>query len=382
MAEKVFFHLGLPKTGTTYLQSVLWSNKEALRDQGLLLPGSSARQHMQASVVVREHPGLPNRAPEVRESWAGLVDEIKAWPHAALISHEFFGAATHDQAARAMAAVGDAEIELIVTARDLLTILTSYWQEYVKHGFVAGLDDFPPAESAHDEWTWDTVDLPGVVQRWGADLDPSRVHVLVLPAPGAPKELLLQQFCGLLGVDPSELATDQAREYRSLGVVEAELLRRLSPQLTTFTSARDRGVWIRSYLAQSKLVSRGGERFLPSPDRVEALRARAHEGVDFIRASGVDVVGDLDRLEVPKDLPDLRHPSSVTEAEMLDAATAVLADVLTDVRAFREHNTALRKAAVTPTLVDVPPGSPAATAGSSPLAMRVLKRLGRRSSDH
>ena len=30
MAARVFLHIGLPKTGTTYLQSVLWGSKAAL----------------------------------------------------------------------------------------------------------------------------------------------------------------------------------------------------------------------------------------------------------------------------------------------------------------------------------------------------------------
>ncbi len=94
MAKKVYLHIGLPKTGTTYLQSVLWANKPQLVEQGVLLPGNSSRQHMQASVVVREHPGLPNRAPEVREAWDRIVEEVNEWPETALISHEFFGSAT------------------------------------------------------------------------------------------------------------------------------------------------------------------------------------------------------------------------------------------------------------------------------------------------
>ncbi len=341
MAQKVFLHLGLPKTGTTYLQSVLWANQALLREQGVLLPGNGARQHMQATLVVREHPGLPNRAPEARESWSRLLAEIEEWPGTALISHEFFGAASSAQAGRALADLGASEVHLIVTARDVLTVLTSYWQEFVKHGFLSGLDDFPPAHETNDEWCWETIDLRSVVERWGSHLDPSRVHVLVLPDPGAPREALLHQFCALVGIDPEPLDTDRAREYHSLGVVEAELLRRTSPHLIDFTPARDRGVWIRSYLAQGKLVPRNGERFLPSPQYVGELRERARDCVDYLRESGVDVIGDLDRLLVPDVLPDLRHPSSVSDTELLDSAILTIAELMVDVRSLRERNTAL-----------------------------------------
>lgn len=343
------WHVGLPKTGTTYLQSVLWANTEALASQGIFLPGTSARQHMHASVVVRDHPGLSKRAPEVRDSWGHLVADVHRHSGTAIISHEFFGAASTDQVRRACAALAPAKVEVVITARDLLSVVSSYWQEFIKHGFDSPLDEFPAPERDYDEWSWAALDLATVVRRWltglptGAD-HPEHVHVVVLPPPGSPREALLAEFAGVAGFDPSGMATDQAQENSGLGVVEAELLRRLTPHLTSFTSARDRGVWIRSYLAQNKLVPRGGERFLPSPQRVAQLRERAAAGVEFVRGAGCHVVGDLDRLLVPETLPDLRHPGSVTDAEVLAAAAELFAVVLGDVRIFREHNTALRRA--------------------------------------
>lgn len=379
MAQKVYFHLGLPKTGTTYLQSVLWANKAHLLDQGVLLPGAAARTHMQASVVVREHPGLPNRAPEVRDSWDRLVAEVNAWPGTALISHEFFGAASQEQAQRALASLAPAQVHLIITARDVLTVLTSYWQEFVKHGFLSGLDDFPPAHETYDEWSWATVDLRSVVERWGAGVEPDRVHVLVLPPPEAARETLLHEFCALVGIDPMPLDTEQAREYRSLGVVEAELLRRTSPQLTAFTPARDRGVWIRSYLAQGKLVPREGERFQPSSERIGELRERARDCVAFLRDSGVDVIGDLDRLLVPEELPQRRHPSSVTDTELLDSAILTIVDLMVDVRSLREANTALRAAAEEQARLNPPPAEPVSL---SRRVVRGVHRRLRRTPDH
>ena len=53
MARRVILHVGLPKTGTTYLQSIAWANKDVLREQGVLLPGFGPRQHLWASGVVR-----------------------------------------------------------------------------------------------------------------------------------------------------------------------------------------------------------------------------------------------------------------------------------------------------------------------------------------
>jgi hypothetical protein len=364
LANRVFLHIGLPKTGTTYLQSVLWSNAEELRRQGVLLPGGSARQHMQATVVVRER-GLRKRAPAAARSWDELVHEVREWPGTALISHEFFGAATAEQAAHCIADLGGSAVSVIITARDLLSVVTSYWQEYVKHGRDARLDEFPVGAGSGNEWSWDTVDIGSVLRRWNAAVPSERIQVLVLPDQSAPPETLLRDFCGLIGVDPERLSTERARSYLSLGVVEAELMRRVGPRLPTFANARDRGVWLRSYLAMGILVPRGGERFLPSPERIAELRDRAAAGVDVIRECGVEVIGDLDRLLVPVGLPGRRHPDSVTDAELLESAVVTIADLLTDVRRLREENTALREAAASPSVrPEQVPGQPSRPRGS------------------
>ncbi|NYD40977.1 hypothetical protein [Nocardioides panaciterrulae] len=347
MARRVFVHPGLPKTGTTYLQSLLWANRAALAEQDLLYPGRSPRQHMWASMVVREHPGVANRQPAVASSWSQLLAQLGDWAGTGLVSHEFFGAATAAQASAALAAIeagGEVEVHLVVTARDVLTVATSYWQEYVKHGFAgADLDEFPPPTDPWDEWGWPAIDLEGVLRRWAPGLPPERVHVLVVPGSDAPREALLHEFAAILGVDATGFTTTRARENGSLGVVEVELLRRIGRELDGFTAAIDRGVWIRSYLSQGKLVPRRGERFLPSGERVAELRASAERAVAHVRDAGFTVHGDLERLLVPEELPELRHPASVTDAELLDAAVGTIAGLMTDVRRFRRENTELRK---------------------------------------
>jgi len=387
VARRVFLHPGLPKTGTTYLQSLLWANREALAAQDLLYPGRGPRQHMWASMVVRDHPGVANRQPAVATSWDRLLEELAAWPGSALVSHEFFGAATAEQAAKALAALGDAEVHLVVTARDVLTVATSYWQEYVKHGFAeTDLDRFPPPKEPWDEWGWPAIDLEGVLRRWSAALPPEQVHVLAVPGAGAPREALLHEFAAVLEVDPSGFTVERARENGSLGVVEVELLRRIGGRLDGFGSALDRGVWIRSYLSQGKLVPRAGERFLPSAERVAELREAGERAVSFVRDAGFVVHGDLDRLRVPGQLPPLRHPSSVTTEELLDSAVGTVAELMTDVRTFRRENTELKKAraAVEPGPEAREVGNGTSDGASAPFGRRLgeaLRRVRREAGD-
>jgi hypothetical protein len=339
VARKVFFHIGLPKTGTTYLQTIMWENRDELARQGVLLPGKSSRQHLWASGVVREDPNIDRRGPNAHLAWEVLSQEMNDWDGTAVISHEFFAAASERQAAKAMSDLGTAEVHVVVTARDTLGLVTARWQEFVKNGSSEPIDDYPLSEETdpHNEWDWGSMDAGDVLRRWGATLPPERVHVITLPKPDLPRDTLWRRFAELIGIDPACCNSSDSRVNESLGVVEVELLRRINADLEGFGSALNRGVWIRGYLAQEKLVPRKGERFWPSPSRVEQMRARGVASVASIEEHGYDVIGDVDDLRTPDDLPERRHPSSVTESEMLSAATGTIASMLGDVRRLTQE---------------------------------------------
>ena len=345
MASTVFFHVGLPKTGTTYLQTLLWNNDAVLREQGVLLPGTSVREHLWASGVVREDPRIERRGPGAPGAWDRLVEEINAWPGTAVVSHEFFAAAGADQARRAMDRLEGAEVHVVVTARDTVTLVTARWQEFVKNGSTVGIDDYPTTEetSPEQEWDWGTLDLADVLERWGASLPAERVHLLTLPKPGSARDELWTRFARVLGIDPSACDTSGTVQNESLGVVEVELLRRVNGELVDFGSALDRGNWIRGYLAQGKLVPRHGERFWPSPARVEELRARGDRIVDALEQRGYDVVGDLQDLRTPVELEERRHPETVTDAELAAAGAQTIAAMMSDVRQLTRERRAARQ---------------------------------------
>jgi hypothetical protein len=334
VAQKVFFHIGLPKTGTTYLQTIMWNNCDELLQQGVLLPGASSRQHLWASGVVRQDENLDRRGPDAKNAWSELVEEVNLSAGTAVISHEFFAGASADQVAGAIADLAGAEVHVVVTARDALSLVTARWQEFVKNGSTVAIDDYPLTDEINpqDEWNWGTLDVGDVLRRWGAGLPPEHVHVLTLPKPTEPRETLWLRFATLVGIDPASCDSFESAHNESLGVVEVELLRRINGDLAGFGSPLNRGMWIRGYLAQGKLVPRIGEKFWPSAERVESIRARGEQAVALIRENGYDVIGDVEDLLTPYDLPPRRHPSSVTDTEMLAVATSTIAAMLTDVR--------------------------------------------------
>jgi len=339
MADRVFLHIGLPKTATSYLQTILWSSRTQLRAEGLLLPGRERRDHLWASRVVREDPNLgrrARRAGDEQSAWARLRTEIEAWDGPALVSHEFFAAAGPAQARQMVADLAPARVEVVITAREPLGLFTASWQESLKNRATKPLDRYSRKVSDRpmDIWNWRTLDLRLVLERWGQAVPWEQMHVLPLDT-SAPREEIWHRFGRLLGLDTGAYDLGASFPNESMGVVEAETLRRVNQHLDTFRKAFDKGVYIRTFLADERLVPRRGEKFWPEADRIQECRERGEAAIAFLEQHPVDVVGNRDLLRVPDQLPARRTPASVTDAEVADVATELVATLLGDVRSLR-----------------------------------------------
>ena len=127
----------------------------------------------------------------------------------------------------------------------------------------------------------------------------------------------------MLGLDVTGLDTAALRPNDSLGVVEAELLRRVTtPSPATVAPGQPRRVKGRSCPA---LVGSAPRDSFALPDNhVAWIEEAGATVVAALRSSSYDVVGDLDDL-LPSLAADGRTPDQVGEAELLAAATTVLA---------------------------------------------------------
>ena len=348
MAAKVFLHIGLPKTGTTYLQTVMWADRDRMRAQGVLLPGRERRDHLWTTRIIREDPHLDTYDERVRESWGVLKEEIAAWDGTALITHEFFAGAAPEQARRMVAELEPAEVHLVVTAREPVGLYSGGWQESLKNRDARTMPEFAEAEVSDNPmsvWNWRTLDVRLVLERWGQAVPAARVHVLPLPPPGAPRELLWQRFGRLVGLDPDSFDLSMTFPNESMGVAEAETLRRVNLHLKDedFERPFDRGVYIRTFLADERLATRDGERYWPTPEILAECRERATAAVAHIEAAGYDVIGDVRDLLVPDELPPRRSVDSVTDAEVAEVATALVGRIMHDVRRIRTERNELRR---------------------------------------
>jgi hypothetical protein len=335
VVDRVFVHIGLPKTATTYLQTIVWGNRALLREQGLVVPGTERRDHLWASRTVREESRQRWAPRPQRTAWDRIRAELAAASGTGLISHEFFAAARVDQAEAMVAQLAPAEVHLVVTAREPLGLFTASWQESLKNGSTTPMADYGHEVSLRpsDIWNWRTLDLRLVLRRWAQAVPPARTHVVVLD-PSAPRDDVWHRFAEIVGVSGEGADLSQSFPNTSMGVVQAETLRRINGRVTGLDRAFDRGVYLRTFLADERLVPLGGERFWPEPEQVEMCRKRGARAVEFLRRADYDVSGDLEHLRVPDELEPRRRPASVTEAEVAAVAVDLVATMLGDVRAL------------------------------------------------
>jgi hypothetical protein len=330
MARRVFLHVGTAKSGTTFLQDLWWEHREALRGRGLLLPGDGRRDHFAAAAVVKGMTAVVDTLDErQRGAWRRLVDETGEWPGDVLVTNEHFSDSPPDAAASALADLSGAagEVHVVVTARDLGRVLPSAWQQRVKMGARQPYRRFLATvrRGEDDQKFWRYQDVPAILARWSAGLPGGHVHLVVVPPSGAPREELWLRTARVLGVDVSGLGTEARRPNDSLGLVEAELLRRINervprPRRTPALTRHVKGTFVPEALAGSAVR----EPFVLPARHHGWVRERSEAIVADLRAGDHDVVGDAADL-LPADPRTGRTPDDASDDELLTAARVVLA---------------------------------------------------------
>ena len=345
MSSRVLLHVGCPKTGTSYLQDVLFRNQDVLRGHGILYPADRFDAHFLAALDLMTLPwgGLET---EAVGAWDRLAEQVRAWDGTAIVSHEIFARATATQAARALESLGDAEVHLVLSARDLVRQVPAEWQENVKHRshityarFLETIRD-PARDSKIGSWFWAVQELPDILDRWGSTIPADRVHLVTVPPPGADRGELWRRFSRTFGLDDIELDLTAERENPSLGVPETSLLRSINEQVTSIIAPPDYRPLVRELLAHQTL-SRGtsSARLGLSPDDHAWAQDLARGWVGELRARAYDVVGDLDDLVGP-DGAAFADPDTATPEQLLPPALDAVGALLVEaarLRAVEEH---------------------------------------------
>lgn len=339
----VYLHIGAPKTGTTYLQQVVFQNRAALRRNGLLYPGGTPRAHFLASQDLRGWRFQGYEDPRMAGAWNRLVGQAREWSGRTLISHESFGSATPAHVERAINDLSFANVHLIFTARDMARQLPAAWQERVRNRSTTTFTEFLAEIRQHPRpgparRFWDLHGIDRILAKWSPKIPPERVHIVTVPPPGSDPALLWQRFAEVLGIDPGVYDTRvKPGANSSLGAAEVAVLRRLNELIADadipwplYSETVKRGL-------APRLGVRKGERIALPEEAYEWAVDWSHRTVDVLRQAGYHVVGDLGDL-IPSARPTGLDPDAVPGDLQTEVAVAGMSTVMTMLMKERDRH--------------------------------------------
>ncbi len=324
MAQRLALHVGLMKSGTTFLQGRLDTNRELLAQQGVLFPGPSwGRQ-------VRAVSDLMESATRQPGAWQSLRDEINAHEGTAVVSMEYLAPLGGPRITTLRDAFPGTDLEVIVTVRDLGRSVPAMWQEAIKNRQTWPWPDY--VESIRTggragKRFWRQQHSSRIAARWASKVGPEHVHVLTIPPPGAAPEVLWDRFCSVAGIGPGTWR-EAPRSNESLGAASTLMMRLLNEQTPELT--------LPEYKKRIKALAKhqlGKRKAQEDPIGFQVprwLRAESKRIQDQLLSSGVQIVGDVAELD-PVDVPGI-DPATVSAEAQRDAAVAALAIVLRQVR--------------------------------------------------
>ena len=326
----VYLHIGLPKSGTSYLQQVLWASRGALAESGVLVPGKARNAHTMAVWDIMGRRPRGTDLPQVAGSWPVLVDAVRHWRGSrAVISEEFLALANRKQVRRVVNSFDGAPVHVVVTIRDLGRVIGTTWQQNLQKGHTWSWQEFVQAVREPERGRasigavfWLRQDVLGVLDNWETVVPRERVHVVTVPPAGAGPHVLLERFATACGIEAALLDGKQPDGNTSVGVAEAEVLRRLNTGLDGRLNERQ---YRRAVMLGVKpaLAARRSRRIALPQEDYGWVTNRATAMVDGLRGRGYAVTGDLDDL-LPAVPETSSRPDDVDGAELAEASLAAL----------------------------------------------------------
>lgn len=298
---KYMLHVGLPKTGTSYLQAVLKAHRPGLKADGVLYPKFGKRGRFLAVLDARdlhEYAGMHHPADG---HWRRFVESTSQFDGTVVFSHEVFGAPTSKEPPTALRELADEDTHIVVTARDPGRQLISSWQQRQRFRSTKTFDeyldycDFEP-QSRYRHSKFRNQHLDSVLRAWGQFVPADHLHVVVVPPRGTPVSVLWQRFCSVIGIDAARFEPpDLPVVNPSLGIAQSEYLRRMNAQLSEQLKPAE-------HAAVRKLLVRKLGETQPSPspslpdNAYKTAELLADRWIDAVTDGGYDVVGDLEDL--------------------------------------------------------------------------------------
>lgn len=331
--QRVILHVGTMKSGTSYLQALLFAEKERLAGEGVLVPGKAWGVQSRA---IQQAIGVADKR---REAWEQMLGEVTGHRGTSMISMEFLGPAKPQRAQRIVGELGG-DVDVVFTVRDLNRTIVSMWQETIQNGRHWPWEDYHRAivesapgrgEGVHDRGSaagsfWRQQHVVRLLDEWASVVGIDRISLVTVPQPGADRSELARRFGEATGVD---FGTDPVvrTANESLGLASILALRRLNEVLEA-EGATSKAIFRlrKRFLAKTVLAARRKQEPSLGLDVEDWVVTQTHDTVAALQASGVRLIGDWSDLD-PVPVAGVQ-PAEVPDALVTEAAVEALAALI------------------------------------------------------
>ena len=343
-AKTVYVHIGPLKTGTSYLQTTLHRNVEKLAADGVLFARGKQGLQVRSVLDLLDRKVSPDGKGN-QGHWQQLVQEVHDWHgDRVIVSQEYLCTASEDHVGRLVDSLSPADVHVIYTARDLSRVLPGTWQTLIRgrrHStfgeFLASARHAEIGSRSQGAHFWVQQDPAQVLGRWESHVPRDRITVVTVPPPGAAPTVLWQRFCAACRLGAEKYDTPTSYANPSLGVAEAEALRRVNEGLDGRVRRQAYIRWMRRYLIPRVLMQRGdGVKLELPPEDYPWVSERSRQIVHHLSVGGYRVIGDLDDLlPGPAPTKPVIRPEEMDPTAVLEATVDALVEVLIEVRQHR-----------------------------------------------
>lgn len=337
---RALVHIGMPKTGTTALQTWLYGNRRALASMGVVYdPGNlrgtptsyqhrgialcywslvgalPANPHLKVPFRIRSLADLERYAAKY-EAWLRRV-AARGGDDLFLVSSEFLGggakAPTDIEAFDRWLSGIFSEVTYVVYFRRQEEAIVSGYSQSLKQGSTKTLDQYAETFSRQDWFA--------CAENWARAVGEDRLHVRLLEKDCMRGGDLFEDFVALMGVDKAALAP-AGRSNPSLSAPTAEVMRAINrvvpPRTDNGHSVNWRWARLRKLVTQQELPL---PRLALSRAQIQRIRNRNAESNEKLRAR---FFPGRDELFPEKAMPAARGPARRASAEDVAASAADL----------------------------------------------------------
>lgn len=302
---KVFIHIGLPKTGSTTIQGLLFKNRKRLLDLGVLYPSATGTPTSKGLLpfAVREplfqRYAIPKESPRDQPGYraylrARFAEEVAAAkPHTIIISDEALSVRlTHIEDIERIADLFQTVVSSVVVIAYLRRqdeVALSFAWNYVRDGLAAPFS-FPPIGKALRYYDYARILFP-----WAKVFGKNSIKIRRFGPTYLLNNDVILDFLNAVELNKEYLKIPTRQLNSSPDAKEMQFLDKLNPYISDW-SKKERSLLIRAISGKAKL-----ERFGISRDKRTAFISRFDASNQRVAEEFLQIKGPLFDHDIPDD---------------------------------------------------------------------------------